>query len=531
MSFVSFTFLIFIATVFVVYYLVPKKTQWVFLLLASYVFYAWAGIGYLAYIVFTTITAYLISRKIESINKTQKEYVKAHKEELSKEEKKAYKAKMKKKSFRWLVLCLLLNFGLLAVIKYADFVIGNINSIMSSFGADTSIPFLKFALPMGISFYMFQTMGYMIDVYNGKVESEKNIFKLGLFVSFFPQVIQGPISRFDDLAHQLYEEHYVDWQKISFGFQRIMWGFFKKMVIADRIAPAVTAITKNPEMYSGTYVWVGMLFYAIQLYADFTGGIDITIGVAQMLGISLKENFKRPFFSKSIEDYWRRWHITMCTWFKDYLFFPLNLCKPLTKLGNFSKKHFGNHIGKRVPVYVSTLIVWFTTGLWHGASWNFIVWGLLNGVIMLGSQELEPLYEKFHEKTHLTGNELGYKMFAIFRTFWIVAFINSLDCYLNINTAFSMMGSALTNWDLSVIWNGTLLEVGLSMADYIVILVGCFIVFLVSMRQRKGSVRAAIAAKPIVVRYALFIVLFMVIMIFGAYGIGYDSSAFIYNQF
>lgn len=531
MSFVSFTFILFIAVVFAVYYAIPKRFQWMFLLAASMVFYAWSGFGYLAYILFTTLSAYLISRRIDRLLCEQKAYIKENKETLTKEAKKEYKARMKKRTFRWLILCLVLNFGLLAVIKYADFVIGNVNSLMKLFGVNDTLPFFRFALPMGISFYIFQTMGYMIDVYNGKYPAEKNPFRLALFVSFFPQVIQGPISRFDDLSRTLFEPHCVDWGNITFGVQRMMWGFFKKMVIADRIAPAVAAITKNPELYQGTYVWVGMFFYAVQLYADFTGGIDITIGAAQVMGISLKENFRRPFFSKSIEDYWRRWHITMCTWFKDYLFFPLNLCGPLQRLGSFCKKHFGSKVGKRVPVYVSTLVVWFTTGLWHGASWNFIVWGLLNGIIMLISQELEPLYAWFHRKTGLSGREWGYRAFSVFRTFWIVAFINSLDCYLDIGTAFRMMGSALTRWNIGILWNGALLDLGLSIHDYIAVLAAGLLVLAVSLRQRRGSVRKAIAAKPLPVRYAIFISLFMLIIIFGAYGIGYDSGQFIYNQF
>ena len=261
-----------------------------------------------------------------------------------------------------------------------------------------SFPFVNLLLPMGISFYTFQTMGYIIDVYRGKYGAEKNIGKLALFVSFFPQLIQGPISRFDDLSLSLYKEHNFDAKGFSFGFQRVLWGYFKKLVIADRIVIAVLEITKNPETYDGIFVLVGMVFYAIQLYADFTGGIDITIGIAQMLGIKVKENFNRPYFSKSIVEYWRRWHITMGTWFKDYIFYPLSVCKPMLNISKSSRKRFGEQIGKRVPVYLSTMTVWFTTGLWHGASWNFVVWGLLKRICDFSFQEFEPLYAKFHQK-------------------------------------------------------------------------------------------------------------------------------------
>ena len=172
--------------------------------------------------------------------------------------------------------------------------------------------------------------------------------------------------------------------------QRIMWGYFKKLVIADRILVAVNTIIRDPEVYQGAFALVGMLFYAFQLYADFTGGIDITIGIAQVLGIEVKENFNRPYFSKSIAEYWRRWHITLGTWFRDYLFYPISVSKPMMKVFKFTRERFGGAIGRRIPVYISTITVWFVTGIWHGASWNFIAWGMANCVVIIISQELEP---------------------------------------------------------------------------------------------------------------------------------------------
>ena len=206
------------------------------------------------------------------------------------------------------------------------------------------------------------------------------------------------------MAETLYQEHSFDAKNVCYGLQRILWGFFKKLVIADRILTAVNEIIRNPDEYAGAYVFVGMMFYALELYADFTGGIDVTIGVAEVLGIRLTENFNRPFFSKSIKEYWNRWHITMGTWFTDYIFYPISVCGPMLKLSKFSRKKLGENLGKRVPIYLSSFVVWFATGIWHGASWNFIVWGLGNWVVIMISQELEPLYAKFHAKFHLQSN-------------------------------------------------------------------------------------------------------------------------------
>ena len=296
MLFTSYTFIAFIAVVLLLYYLVPKKWQWPLLLVASYVFYWCADPMYLLFIGVTTVSTYFISRWLEKVNAEQKSYLAEHKAELSKEDKKAYKNKMKQKKWRILLLCLIFNLGILSVTKYTNFVITNINSFLSG---ENKLALVDMIVPMGISFYTFQTMGYIIDVYRDKQKVEKNFFKLALFVSFFPQLVQGPISRFGDMSKTLFDPHKFEGKTFSYGLMRILWGYFKKMVIADRLITGVTALIGSTE-YTGTYVFVAMLFYAFQLYCDFTGGIDITIGIAQAMGIKLAENFNLPYFSRNI---------------------------------------------------------------------------------------------------------------------------------------------------------------------------------------------------------------------------------------
>lgn len=525
MLFTSFTFIFFIIAVFVLYYMIPRKWQWPFLLVASYAFYAYSGVHFLLFLLFTSLTAYGAAVRLCVLQEGQRLYLSEHKTTLSREEKKAYKASVKNRMKFWLVLCLVVNFVLLGVIKYTDFIIANLNAMFSgNFG------FMNFALPMGLSFYMFQTMGYVIDVYWEKVEAEKNPFKVMLFTSFFPQLVQGPISRYGDLSETLFAPHRFDWRVVSFGLERILWGFFKKMVIADRILTAVTTIIHNPEEYQGVMVLAGMFFYAIELYCDFTGGIDITIGVAEVLGIRVKENFERPYFSKTIDEYWRRWHITMGTWFKDYIFYPISVSPGIIKRVQVWKKRYGEHMGKRMPIYIGTMVTWFVTGVWHGASWNFIVWGLLNGVIILLSQECRPLYERFHESFHVKGR-WGYELFCMFRTFWLMSFLRSLDCYRDVPLTFKMIGTIFTNFSGGRLFDGTLLKLGVSGYDYIVILVGVAVCLFVSICNERGDIRESIAAKGAVIRYAVPWLLFFTVIIFGAYGIGFDASQFIYNQF
>ncbi len=290
MLFTSYSFIGFIAVVFLLYYLLPRKCQWPFLLAASYTFYFIASPSYLLFIGATTVSTYMTGRRLDALKETQDAYIKANKGSLSREEKKAYKASMKAKQWKWLLGCLLFNLGILAVLKYTNFVIANFNGLLRMFGSGGQISFVDLVLPMGISFYTFQTMGYIIDVYRGTCRAEKNLFRLALFVSFFPQLVQGPISRYSDLAKSLYERHDFDTRTVAYGLYRILWGYFKKAVIADRILTAVNAIIQNPDTYQGGFVFVGMMFYAFELYADFTGGIDITIGIAETMGITVAEN-------------------------------------------------------------------------------------------------------------------------------------------------------------------------------------------------------------------------------------------------
>ncbi len=531
MLFTSYEFLGFLLIVFLLYYMVPKKAQWVLLLVASYVFYVCAGPTYWIYLLTTTITTYLAGIQIAKIGEQQSAYLKAHKAEMDKEQKKAYKAKQKHKQWLCLLACLFFNIGILAVVKYTNFAISNINAVLEAVGSTNRLNFWNIALPMGISFFTFQAMGYLIDVYRGVTEAEKNPFKFALFVSFFPQLVQGPISRFKDLKDSLCAEHKFDSQTVVFGLQRILWGFFKKLVIADRMLTGVNTIIRSPQEYGGAYVFLGMMFYALELYADFTGGIDITIGIAQTFGITLKENFNRPYFSKNIKEYWNRWHMTMGSWFTDYIFYPISVCKPMLKFSKFARAHFGEAIGKRLPIYLSSFTVWFATGIWHGASWNFIVWGLGNFVVIMISQELEPFYRWFHAKFPKIKDTFGFRLFQVIRTILLMSALRTFDCYRDVPLTFKMFGSLLTARNWNILWDGSLMNLGLSGLDYIILLCGLILLVTVSLVQRKGSVRAQIAAKPYPVRFALWYGLFLIVILMGAYGVGYDASQFIYNQF
>ena len=530
MLFTSYEFLIFAAVLLVVYYLIPGRFQWMLLLAASWIFYFIAGVSYLPYLLATALTVWLTALKIERLSLEQKAYLKEHRGSISREEKKACQARQAKVRRRWMAAAIVFNLCILAVVKYANFFITNVNSVISATGGSGQISFLDIAMPMGISFYTLQAIGYLIDVNRGTYAAEKNFFRFALFVSFFPQLVQGPIGRYGELSKTLYTPHSFSRDNVSRGLQRVLWGYFKKMVIADRVLAGVSEITGNFGEYQGAFVFFGMLLYTAELFADFTGGIDITIGLSEALGVRLSENFDRPYSSKSLKEYWRRWHISMCSWFRDYVFYPVSVSSGMRRLGKFTGKHLGKGAARRIPVYISTFVVWFATGIWHGASWNFIVWGLANCIVLMISEELEPLYEKFHRKFSFS-NKRGYDVFRVIRTFLLVCCLNLFDCYSSIAETAGAFASMFTAGNWAVLFNGALLGLGLTGTDYIILAAGIAVMFIVGLLQKQGSIRDRIKRFAYPARFAIWFALFLAVLLIGAYGIGYDASQFIYNQF
>ncbi len=685
MSMTSFRFLIFAALTVLLYYVVPKRAQWVVLLVASVIFYATAGGWYLPFILATILSTFLVARLIARSAARDDAYITAHKAELSKDERKAYKTQGKKRRFRMLILGLVFNFGILAVLKYTGFTLRMVNDLLGLFGM-TGMRIPSLILPLGISFYTFRTTAYLIDVYRGKCEAATNVAKYALFASFFPTIIQGPICRYGDVAEQLTTPHRVEWTNLSAGLVRVLWGFFKKLVVADTLMASVKMIVGRPESFGGMYVLLLIILYSAVIYGDFTGGIDITIGFSRMLGIRLTENFDHPFSSRSTAEYWNRWHMTMGSYFTDYVFYPLSICKPMQKLTKWSreprrfkwvnwdspshgheghdeahesnrdlveiseqsigvsiflsvitlglygiywqyrlvkntrsitrnenscvgemlcliflpfyslywwftrgevvKKEFakrnhdpscsggvllvcsilglsivscaivqndfnslpastqttqpsahrrsrlGRAVGMRIPVYLATLFTWFLTGLWHGASWNFIVWGLLNGVVILVSRELEPLYARFRKYAPRLSGSAFWSGFACVRTFFLMGAIRILDCYRDVPLTFRAFGSLFTNFSSwGDLISGELLDrLSLSPASAIAVAVATVIIFFVSRAGKRVSVADRLTTRPILWTLSC-VALLLAVLICGSYGIGYDAGAFIYGIF
>lgn len=541
MTYTSVNFIFFVLATMLVYFLFPKKNyKWTVLLAASIFFYLVAGYSYAYFIVFTALSTFFVGLWLDKIAKKSKLYLKENKKTLSRDEKKKYKNKIKVKK-RWVMaLALLLNFGILAFLKYYNFFAGSLNDVLGSFGMQFSAPTLKLFLPLGISFYTFQSMGYIIDVYRESTPPERNPFKMLLFVSFFPQIIQGPISLHGQLAHQLFEDHEFDFTRFKLGAELIIWGFVKKLVIADRAAIVISMVTDKYGSYNGSALTMTILFYALQLYADFSGGIDISRGVAQIFGIDMIDNFRRPYFSRSINEYWRRWHISLGAWLKNYLFYPIAMSNVFItasknmKNTRFGKTAAGTHISKVLPTSVASLIVFLVVGVWHGADWKYVAFGLWNGLIIMFSILLKPVFDAMMTKLRINPASRGFIAFQIFRTLLIILVGYVFDVAPTFGLAMDTFVKFFTNQNIPQMVSQFAEMNVLSNKDYVIIALGAVLMLIVSIIQEKHpktTVRAMFEKKPFAIRWIAIYASVMIIIVFGIYGSGYNAADFVYMQF
>ena len=541
MTYTSLNFLFFVLATALVYFVLPfKKYRWTVLLAASIFFYCTWSYQLGAFMLFTTLSTYLIGLWLNKVSLKSKAVLKEHKSEWSRDDKKKYKNKTKVRMRLVMTLALLLNFGILAFLKYYNFFAGSLNDLLGAFSFDFSAPSLKLILPLGISFYTFQSMGYIVDVYREKTAPQKNPLKLLLFVSFFPQIIQGPISIYDQLAVQLFEGHDFDFTRFKHGCELIMWGFFKKLVIADRAVIAITAVTADYNKFGGTTLTFTILLYALQLYADFSGGIDISRGVAQIFGVDMIDNFKRPYFSRSINEYWRRWHISLGAWLKNYLFYPVAMSNAFItaskkmKGTRFGKTASGAHIAKVLPTSVASLIVFLVVGIWHGASWKYVAFGAWNGLIIMVSILLEPLFISAKDKLHIKDTNIPFMLFQMFRTFLIVLVGYVFDVAPSFSQAMRTFWLFFTNQNFKLGYS-QISNLGLGKKDYLVVLLGGLIIFIASVIQERSKdgidIRHMLDKKPFILRFALLFVGLISIVVFGIYGSGYSAADFVYAQF
>lgn len=522
MVFTSLKFILFITATVTIYFLFPKKYRWVWLLIASYFFYLSASIKYGVFLVFSTAVTFFAAICMEKT--AQKSNISA----LPKEQRKEAKKRLQKRKKLIVALAIILNFAVLFFIKYYNFTVLNISALAGVFGIEFSPVLSNLLLPVGISFYTFQVTGYVIDVYREINAPEHNFFKYALFVSFFPQIMQGPIGRFSPLSQTLYEGHAFEYERMTRGLQRMVFGFFEKLVIADRLAIAVDTVWADYMSYGKIELLLACLFYAIQIYADFAGYMDIALGASEIMGIRLSENFKAPYFSASIPEFWRRWHITLGSWFRDYLFYPVMRSGWCSKLGKSLKEKFGKKMSGRVTTVIALMCVWFFTGMWHGASWHYIIWGVYYGILIILSTLMSPVFDGFVQKHSIDRNKPFYKSVQILKTFALVCLGYIFFRSTGMTQAFGIIGRIFTGSAPLASPAG----IGLDRADLLVALIAVAVLIIIDIYRAKDiDIRKSVAEKPLAVRWTLYFIMLFSVIIFGIYGPGYSSSSFIYFQF
>ncbi|MCM1125274.1 MAG: MBOAT family protein [Lachnospiraceae bacterium] len=498
MLFNSINYLIFFPIVVFIYYLIPKRIKHLWLLCASYFFYMCWNAKYALLMLFSTLVTYGCGYLLDIIKSK------------SLNEKK----ELLLKRFT-IIVSLLLNLGILFYFKYINFALQTIIKLFQLVNIEISIPSFDIILPVGISFFTFQAIGYTIDVYRGEIKAERNLFRYALFVSFFPQLVAGPIERSKNLLTQLHTAHKFDVSQAESGLLTMVYGLFLKVVIADNISNVIDPVFSSPEQYMGMELLLAVILFAFQIYCDFEGYSKLAIGSARVLGIHLNQNFNSPYLASSVKDFWRRWHISLTSWFRDYLYISLG--------GNRKgvlRKHF------------NMMIIFLCSGLWHGAGWKFIVWGGLNGLFCITEDLFKPINEKWFYKLKINKCTFSYKLFQRIAAFLLIDFTWIFFRAETLRSAIYILCKIVEEFKFEWILVAEYLNTFISPQQFIVITLSLLVLFVIDyLRYKKINLQELFFSQQFLFRWIVYFFLFLLIIYWGAYGTDYEQTQFIYFQF
>jgi len=523
-SFFSIYYLMFfLPAALILYSLTPARGKRYILLLGSLGFFFLISGKLVAYLLLTILCVWGFGQWLAKIHRDRDAAVKA----AEKPERKAIKQAYLVRS-RWVLgLAALVHIGTLLVLKYSGFFIENVNALL---GLQLAVP--AYALPIGISFFTLQAFSYLFDVYRGTQEADRNILRIALFLSFFPQIVEGPICRYSQTAHQLWDVKAITYDNLALGLQRILYGMMKKMVVADRLNMFVEAVFADYAQLEGGIIAIGALCYTVQLYMDFSGAMDAVTGTAQIFGVTMPENFQRPFFSRTISEFWTRWHISLGTWFKDYIFYPVTMSKPMKQLTSAARKRIGNYYGPLVAGSVALFCVWFSNGLWHGAAWSYIFFGMYHFVLILTENLTAPGAKWMRQKLHIRPDSRGFRLFQMLRTGLLVVIGELFFRAEGLAAGLSMFFKMVTNFRFSTVSAELFKTLSIDPMDFVIVGITLMIVFAVSLMNERGIiVRNALQKQHVAVRWAVLYALIFYIIIFGAYGKGYVPVDPMYANF
>ena len=498
MSFNSIDFLIFLPVVLVLYFILPAKVKNLWLLAASYYFYMCWNAKYALLILTSTLMTWLSGIILEKIKESVRE--------------EARKTALKKAT---VALCLVINLGILFVFKYYNFAAETLTALFERIGIRINLSRVDLLLPVGISFYTFQALSYTMDVYRDEIYAEKNFLRYALFVSFFPQLVAGPIERSKNLLKQLAKPHRFSFERVRDGLLLMLWGFFLKIVIADRAAIFVDTVYGNYTGYPGWYLVVATVLFAVQIYCDFYGYSTIAMGAAKMLGIRLMENFNAPYLSGSVAEFWRNWHISLTSWFKDYLYIPLG----------------GSRKGK-ARKYINKMIVFLVSGLWHGAKMTFVIWGGLNGLYQIFGEITKPFRDRIVNRAGLHRKSAGHRVLQVLITFTLITFSWIFFRADNFAASKEIIRSIFTTGNIHILFDNSLYGCGLDVKNFRLLEVSILVLVFADICKRRGIViRDVIARQDRWVRCLFITAVICAILLFGLWGPAFDKASFIYFQF
>ena len=527
MSIFSAYFVLFLIILSAVYFLIPGKLQWWILLAGNLVFYAWAGPKYLIYILSCTFFTWYAALKIEKYNSELDANLAAA---ADKEEKKNLRLVYGRRKRNRIIAALVPTLGVWIVLKYGHFILNTLSPMFPNEDISGISSAMQLIVPLGMSFYTFDAIGYMIDISRGKYKADPNYFHFLTYVSFFPHIIQGPFSRYDKLGETLFAEHRFSYDRLCQGASRILWGYFKKLIIADKLAVTVNEIFSNYESYWGIHILFVIVLYGIQIYADFSGYMDIVSGVSHILGITLEKNFNQPYFSVSVEDFWRRWHMTLGHWFRDYLFYPIAMSGRMQTIGKRIRTRFGARTGKLVTSGIASFWVWSATGLWHGANWTFLIWGWMNMIVMVFSQIMEPRYEKARNYCHISLENKLWHLFRILRTFCLICFFRFFSRANSVKTAIFMLRRITQGINRKLLLDPLQLFPKMRSQDVFIVLIAVVMMTVTDILSEKGKWPAAKERTPFFIRDLIYVMMIYVLILFA--GNGADIAAnFMYANF
>lgn len=511
MTFISAGFYLLLLITIILYFITPLRFRWFILLAGSIAFYITQGIEMLPFILAAAVIVWFAGIIIEG---TYKKDLVTDESLDPKELKKQNMMAQRKRAKLFCSIGVIILVAVLAFIKMARYAPETIAKSV--------------IVPVGISYYTFSLISYIVDVYWRKQAAEHNILKFTLFVCFFPKILQGPISRYKTLGPQLIEGHTFDYQRFCFGLQLLLWGLFKKLVIADRLTIFTSAVFVDAEKRPGSIILVGAIFAAFELYCDFSGCMDMARGISQIFGIELEKNFDHPFFSKSAAEFWRRWHITLGTWFKDYIYMPMVTAPWMAKILQKTKKRFGTRVGKSMMTVIPLTAVWLLTGIWHGTGLPYVVWGIYWGAIIMATQIWAPEIKKLVTFLHINTEAESYKIFQMVRTFMLFVIGRIITIPGNLKHSCMILKNIVLHFDAHHLVDHSLFDFGLNAPNFWLIIFMLILLWCVSMLQEKGSLRERVAGYNIVVRWIILYAVIVALLIFGIYGPGYEASSFMY---